>query len=76
VGQIVPLYMELGVAEHARLHTYTPSLHEILVILGAVGFCGFAFLLGEKIFDGFREPPGIGGLRKTAVPDQTAEKAS
>jgi Ni/Fe-hydrogenase subunit HybB-like protein len=53
VGQIVPLYLELGVNEYSRLHTYTPSVHEILVVLGGVGFCGLAFLLGEKIFDGF-----------------------
>jgi molybdopterin-containing oxidoreductase family membrane subunit len=75
VGQIVPLYMELGVAEHAGLHTYTPSLHEILVVLGGVGFCGFAFLLGEKIFAGFRvsaEDP----LSEAVVPDPGAEKAS
>ena len=53
VGQIVPLYLELGVSEYSKLHTYTPSIHEILVVLGGVGFCGLAFLLGEKIFDGF-----------------------
>jgi Ni/Fe-hydrogenase subunit HybB-like protein len=55
VGQIVPLYLDLGVKEYPRLHPYFPSLHEILVVLGGVGLCGFAFLLGEKIFDGFRE---------------------
>lgn len=55
VGQIVPLYMELGVLEYAHFHTYTPSLHEILVVFGGVGFFGLAFLLGEKIFAGFRE---------------------
>lgn len=75
VGQIVPLYMELGVVEYARLHTYAPSLHEILVILGGAGFCGFAFLLGEKIFDGFREPAGK-RLGEATAPDQNAEKAS
>jgi molybdopterin-containing oxidoreductase family membrane subunit len=55
VGQIVPLYLELGVNEYFRLHTYTPSVHEILVVLGGVGFCGLAFLLGEKVFDGFKQ---------------------
>jgi Ni/Fe-hydrogenase subunit HybB-like protein len=58
VGQIVPLYLELGVVEYAKLHTYSPSLHELLVVFGGVGFFGFAFLLGEKIFDGFRETDG------------------
>jgi Polysulphide reductase len=55
VGQIVPLYLELGASEYSRLHTYTPSVHEILVVLGGVGFCGLAFLLGEKIFNGFQQ---------------------
>lgn len=55
VGQIVPLYLELGVNEYSRLHTYWPSVHEILVVLGGAGFCGLAFLLGEKIFNGFTD---------------------
>jgi Ni/Fe-hydrogenase subunit HybB-like protein len=55
VGLIVPLYLELGVSEYSRLHAYTPSVHEILVVLGGVGFCGLAFLLGEKIFNGFQQ---------------------
>lgn len=55
VGQIVPLYLELGVNEYSRLHAYWPSVHEILVALGGAGFCGLAFLLGEKIFDGFTD---------------------
>jgi len=75
VGQIVPLYMELGVVEYARLHTYAPSLYEILVVLGGMGFCGFAFLPGEKIFDGFREP-AENRSAEAAVPDPGAEKAS
>lgn len=55
IGQIVPLYLELGVNEYSRLHTYWPSVHEILVVLGGAGFCGLAFLLGEKIFNGFTD---------------------
>jgi Ni/Fe-hydrogenase subunit HybB-like protein len=55
VGQIVPLYFDLGVNEYSKLHTYTPGVSEILVVLGGVGFCALAFLLGEKIFDGFKQ---------------------
>jgi len=55
VGQIVPVYWELGVKGFSRLHSYFPTWHEILVVLGGVGFCGAAFLLGEKIFKGFSE---------------------
>jgi molybdopterin-containing oxidoreductase family membrane subunit len=58
-GQIVPLYFDLGVVEYSKLNIYTPSAHEILVVLGGVGFCALAFLLGEKIFDGFKQTDGI-----------------
>jgi molybdopterin-containing oxidoreductase family membrane subunit len=57
MGQIVPLYWELGVREFSRLHAYAPRWQETLVALGGVGFCGFAFMLGEKIFNGFHEVP-------------------
>lgn len=54
-GEIVPLYWDLGVKEFSQLHTYAPTWHEILVVLGGVGFCGAAFLLGETVFKGFSE---------------------
>ena len=57
-GQIVPLYWDLGVKEYSRLHTYGPTWHEILVVLGGIGLCGAAFLLGEKIFKGFSKVQG------------------
>jgi Ni/Fe-hydrogenase subunit HybB-like protein len=76
VGQIVPLYLELGVKEFAQLHPYSPSLHEILVVFGGIGFCGFAFMLGEKIFDGFREKDCVPDPEETAVHTESAEKAS
>jgi molybdopterin-containing oxidoreductase family membrane subunit len=75
VGQIVPAYMELGVAEYSRIHTYTPSWHEILVVLGGAGLCGFAFLIGEKIFNGFGAPDGEPRPAETAIPDGNLEKA-
>jgi molybdopterin-containing oxidoreductase family membrane subunit len=56
VGQIVPQYFELGVVEYSKLHSYSPSVHEILVVLGGISFCLLAFLLGEKIFSGFTDP--------------------
>ncbi|HPD57124.1 MAG TPA: polysulfide reductase NrfD [Smithellaceae bacterium] len=55
VGQIVPLYWDLGVVEASELHRYMPSISEILVVLGGIGFCALAFLLGEKVFDGFKK---------------------
>jgi Ni/Fe-hydrogenase subunit HybB-like protein len=74
VGQIVPLYLELGVNEYSRLHTYTPSVHEILVVLGGVGFCGLAFLLGEKIFDGFKQTESGHAPEEIAVAVKEAEE--
>jgi molybdopterin-containing oxidoreductase family membrane subunit len=74
VGQIVPLYMDLGVKEFAELHTYSPSLHEILVVLGGFGFCGAAFLLSEKIFDGFRETGNHVEPENVVVDAETAEE--
>ncbi|MDP2852721.1 MAG: NrfD/PsrC family molybdoenzyme membrane anchor subunit [Smithellaceae bacterium] len=53
MAQIVPLYWELGVREFSQLHTYSPTWKEILVAFGGIGFCGMAFLLGEKVFNGF-----------------------
>ena len=58
-GEIVPQYWEMGVKEFSQLHTYAPTWKEILVALGGVGFCGAAFMLGEKLFNGFREAPGV-----------------
>jgi len=74
VGQIVPLYLELGVSEYSRLHAYTPSVHEILVVLGGVGFCGLAFLLGEKIFDGFQQTESGHAPEEIAVAVKEAEE--
>lgn len=51
VGQIVPVYYELGVSEYETLLSYFPSVHEILVVLGGIGIVGTTFLIGEKIFN-------------------------
>ena len=75
IGQIVPQYSELGVVEYAKLHTYSPSVHEILVVMGGISFFFLAFLLGEKIFSGFtnvqhpavikeEEPDAAGGQER------------
>ncbi|RJQ42579.1 MAG: polysulfide reductase [Gaiellales bacterium] len=54
VGQIVPVYYELEVKEYTGLLSYTPSFHEIMVVLGGIGLTGFLFLLGEKVFGGHK----------------------
>lgn len=52
VGQLVPHYHDLGLVDYPELFSYVPSLHEILVVLGGIGFCGLLFLMGEMMFRG------------------------
>jgi len=54
VGQAVPVYYEMNVTDYPGLFTYTPSAHEIMVVLGGIGLVGLIFLLGEKIFGGHK----------------------
>ncbi len=54
VGEVIPVYHELGVREFPGLLSYVPSFHEIMITLGGFGMVGFLFLLGEKIFNGHR----------------------
>ncbi|HTZ19165.1 MAG TPA: NrfD/PsrC family molybdoenzyme membrane anchor subunit, partial [Dissulfurispiraceae bacterium] len=54
VGQLVPVYYELGVNEYSGLLSYAPSAHEIMIVLGGMGFVALTFLLGEKIFSGHK----------------------
>lgn len=52
VGQLVPHFHGMGLVDYPELLTYMPSLHENLVVLGGIGFCGLLFLVGEKAFRG------------------------
>ena len=52
VGQLVPAFHGMGLVDYPDLYTYTPSLHENLVVLGGIAFCGLTFLMGEKLFRG------------------------
>jgi len=52
VGQLVPAYHGLGLVDYPDLLTYMPSLHENLVVLGGIAFCGLTFFMGEKLFRG------------------------
>ncbi len=54
VGQIVPAHYEMAVNEYQTLLSYTPSAHEILIVLGGIGLVGTLFMLGEKIFAAHR----------------------
>ncbi len=52
VGQLVPAFHGMGLVDYPELYTYLPSLHENLVVLGGIAFCGLTFFMGEKLFRG------------------------
>jgi Ni/Fe-hydrogenase subunit HybB-like protein len=54
VGQVVPVQYELNVTDYQSLLHYSPSMHEILVVLGGMGLVGMIFLIGEKVFGGHK----------------------
>ena len=52
IGQLVPHYHGMGLVDYPELFSYRPTLHEWVITLGGIGFCGFLFLAGEKLFRG------------------------
>ncbi len=55
VGQLVPAFHSMGILGQTDLAAYSPSLHEFMISLGAIGFCGLMFLLGEQVFNGHQD---------------------
>ena len=49
-GQLIPHYYQYNVVGLPEYYSYTPSLHEIMVSVGAVFFFLAAFVAGEMIF--------------------------
>ena len=54
VGQIVPVYHDLGVNEYSHLLSYSPSIYEAVITLGGFALTAFLFLVGEKLFAGHK----------------------
>ena len=52
VGQLIPHYHGMGLVDYPEFLSYSPSLHENLVVLGGIAFCLMLFLMGEKLFRG------------------------
>ncbi len=52
VGQLIPHYHGMGLVDYPEFFTYSPTLHENLVVAGGIAFCLMMFLLGEKLFRG------------------------
>lgn len=54
LGQIVSHYFEFKVTDFPVILNYSPTIYEIMVIVGAMSFCFLAFLIGERVFKGHR----------------------
>lgn len=54
IGQVVPVYHEMGVSEYKGLLSYTPSFYEIMVVLAGMGIVALSFLVGERVFSGHK----------------------
>ncbi len=52
LGQLVPPYHGMGLVDYPEFYSYSPTLHEQLVVVGGAAFCGLFFLLGERFFRG------------------------
>jgi molybdopterin-containing oxidoreductase family membrane subunit len=52
VGQLVPHYHGMGLVDYPEYFSYSPTLHENLVVAGGIALCVMLFLLGEKLFRG------------------------
>jgi len=53
VGQLIPHYHQYNVVGLPKYYSYSPSLHEIMITIGAIFFFLAAFILGEMIFKKF-----------------------
>ena len=54
IGQVVPQLHELGVNEYKGLLPYTPSFHEIALVILGLALTMTTFILGEKVFQGHK----------------------
>ena len=51
VGQLIPHFHQYNLYGYPSLYSYSPSLHEYMMIVGSVSFFLAAFLAGELIFN-------------------------
>ena len=51
VGQLIPHFHQYNLYGYPSLYSYSPSLHEYMMIVGSVSFFLMAFLAGELIFN-------------------------
>jgi len=51
VGQLIPHFHQYDLFDYPALYSYSPSLHEYMMVTGSVSFFLAAFLGGELIFN-------------------------
>ena len=51
VGQLIPHYSQYNLVGMPEFYSYTPSLHEYMMVLGSLGFFAAAYILGEIAFN-------------------------
>ncbi|MGB3211097.1 MAG: NrfD/PsrC family molybdoenzyme membrane anchor subunit [Desulforhopalus sp.] len=51
VGQLIPHFHQYNLVDMPQFYSYSPSLHEYMMTLGAIGFFLTAFMLGEIVFN-------------------------
>jgi Ni/Fe-hydrogenase subunit HybB-like protein len=50
VGQLIPHYYQYNIVDLPKYYPYSPSLHEIMITVGAIFFFLAAFVFGEILF--------------------------
>lgn len=51
VGQLIPHFHQYNLVDAPRFYSYSPSLHEVIMVTGAISFFLAAFLVGEMAFN-------------------------
>ncbi len=51
VGQLIPHYSQYNLVGMPEFYSYTPSLHEYMMVLGTLSFFAAAYILGEIAFN-------------------------
>lgn len=54
IGEVVPVYHELGVNEYKGLLQYKPSFYELMVVIAGIGMTTLSFMIGERVFKGHK----------------------
>jgi molybdopterin-containing oxidoreductase family membrane subunit len=50
VGQLIPHFQAYDLFGYPEFYSYRPSLHELIMGAGAIGFFFTTYLLGEILF--------------------------